>query len=99
MEMTPCAIQEVFVDPFPQDLESLSLEEDAVSAEFAIKDTTTVKHKSALIEDTESPILVNHTGLWLQICASNERKTHTAFHMYDTSLCLIPCLVFQPPGS
>lgn len=46
MKATP---QEVFVNPFPQDLESLFLEKDAVSTEFAIKDKNIVKHKSTLV--------------------------------------------------
>lgn len=37
--------------PFHEDLEFLFPEEDAVSAEFAIEDKDTMKHKSALIED------------------------------------------------
>lgn len=31
MKVTPCTTNEVFVDPFPKDLESLFLEDDAVS--------------------------------------------------------------------
>lgn len=38
MKVTPRIIQEDFVDPLPQDLESLFLEEDEVSAEFIIED-------------------------------------------------------------
>lgn len=38
MKVTPRIIQEDFVDPLPQDLESLFLEEDEVSAEFVIED-------------------------------------------------------------
>lgn len=35
MKVAPCPTREVFVDPFPQDPESLFIEEDAVSAEFS----------------------------------------------------------------
>lgn len=38
MKVTPRIIQEDFVDPLPQDRESLFLEEDEVSAEFVIED-------------------------------------------------------------
>ena len=38
MKVTSCTTHEVSVDPFPQDLESLFLEEDPVSAGFAIED-------------------------------------------------------------
>lgn len=41
--------REVFVDPFPQDLESLFLEEDAASAEFAIKDTKALEISRQLV--------------------------------------------------
>lgn len=37
MMVTPRIIQEDFVDPLPQDLESLFLEEDEVSAEIVIE--------------------------------------------------------------
>ena len=49
MKVTPFTTQEVFVNPFPQDLESLFLEKDAVSTKFAIKDKNIVKHKSTLV--------------------------------------------------
>ena len=39
MKVTPCTTHEDFVDPFPQDLESLFLEEHIVFTEFAIEDT------------------------------------------------------------
>ena len=45
MKVTSCTTQEDFVDPFPQDLESLFLEEHIVFTEFAIEDTR------ALVED------------------------------------------------
>lgn len=50
---------EVSVHPFPKNLETLFLEEDAVSAEFTIEDKDTVKQKSAMIEDTKWPVLVD----------------------------------------
>lgn len=53
---TPYITQEVFVDPFPKNLEILFLEEDAVSA---IEDKDTMKQKSAMIEDTKWPVLVD----------------------------------------
>lgn len=59
MKVTPYTTQEVFVDPFSQDLETLSLEKDAVSTEFSIEHKDTVKHESTLIEDTKWPVLVN----------------------------------------
>ena len=56
--------QEVFVDPFPKDLETLFLEEDTLSSEIAIKDENTVKHTSTLVEDTQWSVLGNDTGHW-----------------------------------
>lgn len=53
---TPFITQEVFVDPFPKDLEILFLEEDAVSS---IEDKDTMKQKIAVIEDTKWPVLVD----------------------------------------
>lgn len=52
MKVTPCSTKAAFVDPFPGDLESLFLEEDAVSTGYAI-----LKQKSAMIEDTKCPVL------------------------------------------
>lgn len=51
----------MFVDPFPQDLESLFSEEDAVSAEFSSKDTTTLEAVNAPVETTEGSMLVEDT--------------------------------------
>lgn len=45
MKVMPCTTEEVFVDPFPKDLEILFLEEDG---EFAIEDKDTLKQKKAL---------------------------------------------------
>ena len=61
MKLTPCTTQEALWTPFPKDLDPLFLEEDAVFAEFAVEDTTTVKHNSALIEDTEWSTFVKDT--------------------------------------
>lgn len=61
MKVTPFTTQEVFVDPFPEDLESLCLGEDVASAEFAIKDENTMENKSTLVEDTMWSVLVNDT--------------------------------------
>lgn len=38
MQSASYTTQDVFADPFSEDLESLFLEEDAVSAEFAVED-------------------------------------------------------------
>lgn len=50
--------KEVLLILSPQDAESLFREEDF---EFELKDTTTVKHTSALVEHTERSILVIDT--------------------------------------
>lgn len=42
MKVVPCTTEEVFVDPFPKDLETLFLEEDG---EFAIEDKDTLRQK------------------------------------------------------
>lgn len=57
--MTPFITEEAFIDLFPRDLESLFLEEDAISTGYAIKDKNTLKQKSNLIEDTKWPVLVD----------------------------------------
>lgn len=59
MKVTSYTTQEVFVDPFPGDLETLFLEKDTVSTGFTIKGKDTVKQKNALIGDTEWPALVD----------------------------------------
>lgn len=53
MKVTTCPTEEVFEDPFHQDLESLFLKEDAVSAKSSSKDTTTVEAMNTLVEPIE----------------------------------------------
>ncbi len=47
------------MDLFPRELESLFLEEDAISTGYAMKDKNTLKQKSNLIKDTKWPVLVD----------------------------------------
>lgn len=55
MEVTPFTTQAVFVDPFPKNLETIFLEEDAVSAEVTKKD----KEDKSVWIDTKQSVLVN----------------------------------------
>lgn len=65
-QVIPCPTQEVFVDPFPLELESLFLEEGAISAKFSSKDATTMEPINALVEPTEWSILVEDTRALLE---------------------------------
>lgn len=53
MKGTTCPTEDVFKNPFPQDLESFSLKEDAFCAKSSSKDTNTVEAMNALAEPTE----------------------------------------------
>lgn len=58
MKVTTCPTQEVFIDPFPLELESLFSEDDLASTTFSSKNATTVEPVSALVEPTEWSMLV-----------------------------------------
>lgn len=51
--MTTCPTEDVFKNPFPQDLGSLFLKEDAFSAKLSSKDTNTVEAMNGLAEPNE----------------------------------------------
>lgn len=53
MKVTTCPTEDVFKNPFPQDMESLFLKEDAFSAKPSGKDTNTMDAMNALAEPTE----------------------------------------------
>ena len=59
--MTTCPTQEVFEDPFPQDLEFLFLEEDAAPAKSPSEDTTTAEPINTLVKPTEWSMSVEDT--------------------------------------
>ena len=62
MKVTACPTEKVFEDPFPQDLESLFLKEDVVSAKSSSEDTTIAEAINAFVESIK---LVEDTGALL----------------------------------
>lgn len=61
MQVISCPTQEVFVDPFSLELESLFSEEDTVSAKFSSKDTATVEPINTSVKPIEWLMLVEDT--------------------------------------
>lgn len=77
MKVTPCTTQEDFVDPFPQDPESLFLEEHIVFTEFAIEDTR------ALVEDVSRQLscLSESDRISEVYNACNDRRIQADFYL------------------
>lgn len=61
MQVISCPTQEVFVDPFSLELESLFSEETTVSAKFSSKDTATVEPINISVKPIEWLMLVEDT--------------------------------------
>ncbi len=53
MKVTSSIMEEAFVNPFSQDLESLFLEEDTILTGYISKNKNILKQKKNLIEDTK----------------------------------------------
>lgn len=59
IKVTFCTMEAIFVDFFPRDLKILFLEKDVVFTRFTINNQDTVKHESAMMENTKWPALFN----------------------------------------